>query len=1085
MAFKLQRVPGFADLPDAVLKAEQPALGLEMARIADNASFAAVRPEIFYGRYKHGDTVNLPVSDVDGYPYQRDELLYVWGIYSTVNPATGWISGPGAMWYAGWKVDQNSGLVSCQEFYRKSEGGQQSGSAASTDGVLSVVTIAQRQRSALTVEQTPNYVNVNDSELVRDEPMRENVVTRLNRNAKYAVIEAEVIYCGEFYNGQTIPAPKSPADGYQYSYGESKFLHSWRWTTDGPAFAQPDYSKGQLHRITAQINAATGAVTTQVLMYNSGVITTSWGRVAVFAFCQRNGAQVYQLTVPATAQPFEWVAGGLNSALQYGANDGTPPVKLQVPIREGQTIQISATGSVRMSDARPFVGPDGQAGVPTGTTGGSTGKGFPTKSVVGSTAQLGSLMSVVVDDDGTVIEIHESGSNDSYPAPVGAKWLQFGIDDDRYSDNIGNDIVTVRLGDPVIIGDAGNIPDATGPSVLYTGDELQTLNTWIQPGDVGNSGGGDPNAAPAGFMVPGDIAQFHSTPKYAFNNAFWYLKAGAHNDATDFVMKFDVQIPAAYRSLCRAIEWQIQQNADDWVYNMAWQIDFASGQYRSFTYTGVTGTGHWDNEASAIFNPALYDATAWVSIESAFRVDHAAKTVKHLYLKINGTTYTVNHTRSAIAKVQADYVEPAFQLDAQGAGVFAPYYVNVRHMDVIMATGGTPGIDPGAKIVGPSSGVFAEIADSAFFPGEPDPYTLMQQINANLKKALVRREFFGPASYGNGQTVELPVSGYDGYKYKRSELFYAWEIETTGPEAGNIYDIRFWEFDANVDANGLVSIHEARDATGGGVFNVNEGTLRVVTIGIRDTDQGALFDPDTSLDPRPPDDVPSESGSAGAVVGEIPTGAIDGVNTVFNLSNSPLPPQSLQLFRNGLVLRQGTDYTIAGAVVTLAAAPLVGDWLYAYYRTDGNVLGFNDGVTPSGLINGSNTAYTLPSAPNPVAFLLLYLNGLLEIAGTDYTLSSLTATMGVAPISGDWLMAWSRVDGISADSVSAEVPTGAIDGANTAFTLAATPSPLNSLMLFRNGVLLLPGTDFTLTGNAIAMAVAPGTGDTLVAFYRK
>jgi hypothetical protein len=89
MAFKLTKIPGFADLPDRVLEAEQPALGMLISRISGNASFGMVRPEVFVGRYKDGETVNLPVSDVDGYTYQRSELMYVWGIYSTVNPGTG------------------------------------------------------------------------------------------------------------------------------------------------------------------------------------------------------------------------------------------------------------------------------------------------------------------------------------------------------------------------------------------------------------------------------------------------------------------------------------------------------------------------------------------------------------------------------------------------------------------------------------------------------------------------------------------------------------------------------------------------------------------------------------------------------------------------------------------------------------------------------------------------------------------------------------------------------------------------------------------------------------------------------------
>jgi hypothetical protein len=66
-----------------------------------------------------------------------------------------------------------------------------------------------------------------------------------------------------------------------------------------------------------------------------------------------------------------------------------------------------------------------------------------------------------------------------------------------------------------------------------------------------------------------------------------------------------------------------------------------------------------------------------------------------------------------------------------------------------------------------------------------------------------------------------------------------------------------------------------------------------------------------------------------------------------------------------------------------------------------------------------------------------------------------------------------------------ETPAGAINGSNTAFTLAHTPNPASSLQLFKNGQLQKPGgADYTLTGAAIAFVIAPQTGDALEAFYR-
>ena len=60
---------------------------------------------------------------------------------------------------------------------------------------------------------------------------------------------------------------------------------------------------------------------------------------------------------------------------------------------------------------------------------------------------------------------------------------------------------------------------------------------------------------------------------------------------------------------------------------------------------------------------------------------------------------------------------------------------------------------------------------------------------------------------------------------------------------------------------------------------------------------------------------------------------------------------------------------------------------------------------PSGTRNGSNTAFTLAATPVN-ASLMLYLNGILQLSGTDYTLSGAAITMTGAPESVDWFRAF-------------------------------------------------------------------------------
>ena len=68
------------------------------------------------------------------------------------------------------------------------------------------------------------------------------------------------------------------------------------------------------------------------------------------------------------------------------------------------------------------------------------------------------------------------------------------------------------------------------------------------------------------------------------------------------------------------------------------------------------------------------------------------------------------------------------------------------------------------------------------------------------------------------------------------------------------------------------------------------------------------------------------------------------------------------------------------------------------------------------------------------------------------------------------------------------VPTGTINGTNSIFTLPAIPNPAASLLLQRNGLVLVQGAsgDYTLSGTTVTFntGATPNTGDSLQASYR-
>ena len=150
-------IPGFVDIPDANLYADQPLTDYSLTKISNNAKFAAVRPETFYGWYRNGEVVQLPVSPVDGYMYSRSELEYDIAAWCSRSPDGGAATngaaiiparansndGPGSLFLMDFWVEEKNeaspGLVHCEVHYWNN------GSETATNGgFVKVRTIATR-----------------------------------------------------------------------------------------------------------------------------------------------------------------------------------------------------------------------------------------------------------------------------------------------------------------------------------------------------------------------------------------------------------------------------------------------------------------------------------------------------------------------------------------------------------------------------------------------------------------------------------------------------------------------------------------------------------------------------------------------------------------------------------------------------------------------------------------------------------------------------------------------------------------------------------------------------------------------------
>jgi len=98
------------------------------------------------------------------------------------------------------------------------------------------------------------------------------------------------------------------------------------------------------------------------------------------------------------------------------------------------------------------------------------------------------------------------------------------------------------------------------------------------------------------------------------------------------------------------------------------------------------------------------------------------------------------------------------------------------------------------------------------------------------------------------------------------------------------------------------------------------------------------------------DGTTGQCGQATFADAETPAGTVDGTNNTLALANVPLG-SSLMLFRNGLYLTPGFDYTLSGSTVQFVAGatPQAGDRLTASYRVDTSQAGNIGGLSGPGL----------------------------------------------------------------------------------------------------------------------------------------
>lgn len=201
-----------------------------------------------------------------------------------------------------------------------------------------------------------------------------------------------------------------------------------------------------------------------------------------------------------------------------------------------------------------------------------------------------------------------------------------------------------------------------------------------------------------------------------------------------------------------------------------------------------------------------------------------------------------------------------------------------------------------------------------------------------------------------------------------------------------------------------------------------------------------------------------------------------------------------------LYVQQGTLYADNSFVAT-TDGPITVDTTTTSWTTNG---GLAQLVAGAGLTKTGNTVDV--GAGNGISVaadsIAVQANGAsLNVSGAGVKVSDGTAgqVMLAAPLAG-FVTLSGDISSISAagavtlssaflkatNFVANEIPTGAINGANAAYTLASAPTA-GTVEVYQNGLRLLvgAGNDYTISGSTITFVTAPATGDNLLVDYLK
>lgn len=144
-----------------------------------------------------------------------------------------------------------------------------------------------------------------------------------------------------------------------------------------------------------------------------------------------------------------------------------------------------------------------------------------------------------------------------------------------------------------------------------------------------------------------------------YTNYYWYLKSYDNRTIKRLRIEFDLFVPRQFATTPQAIEFEAQHRWNNRLYNMALQMGYKNGYWRTFDY----GRSAWVSTGIP-FKPLTPDT--WHHIVADFEIDYATGKRRLVAVGLDGTRKvpTQNSTLPALNSPGMNYTTfAAFQLD--------------------------------------------------------------------------------------------------------------------------------------------------------------------------------------------------------------------------------------------------------------------------------------------------------------------------------------------------------------------------------------------------------------------------------------